>query len=94
VGHAHSDEAELLAAALLLPQSHLQIDAVAVRYPLQVEMAPKGKAADTGAAAKGKGKGAKGDAEEKGGKVKASQYISVRHILVGALEERFPNTKS
>lgn len=47
-------------------------------------MAPKGKAADKGAAVKdkgGKGKG-KGDAEEKGGKVKGAQQINVRHILV------------
>jgi peptidyl-prolyl cis-trans isomerase NIMA-interacting 4 len=44
-------------------------------------MPAKGKAADKGAAAKGKGKG-KVDEEEKGGKVKGAQYISVRHILV------------
>ena len=43
-------------------------------------MAPKGKAADKGGAAKGKGKG-KADAEEKGGKVKGAQQINVRHIL-------------
>lgn len=44
-------------------------------------MAPKGKAADKGGAAKGKGKG-KADADEKGGKVKGAQQINVRHILV------------
>jgi NIMA-interacting peptidyl-prolyl cis-trans isomerase 4 len=44
-------------------------------------MAPKGKAADKGGAAKGKGKG-KADEEEKGGKVKGAQFINVRHILV------------
>ncbi|KAL3427081.1 peptidyl-prolyl cis-trans isomerase PIN4 [Phlyctema vagabunda] len=44
-------------------------------------MAPMGKAADKGGAAKGKGKG-KGDAgDEKGGKVKGAQSINVRHIL-------------
>ncbi|PSS18758.1 hypothetical protein M430DRAFT_102140 [Amorphotheca resinae ATCC 22711] len=43
-------------------------------------MAPKGKAADKGGAAKGKGKG-KADEEEKGGKVKGAQFINVRHIL-------------
>ena len=42
-------------------------------------MPAKGKAADKGAAAKGKGKG---DEEEKSGKVKGAQQINVRHILV------------
>lgn len=46
-------------------------------------MAPKGKAGDKGGAAKGgKGKGKAEEKEEKGGKVKASQFINVRHILV------------
>lgn len=46
-------------------------------------MAPKGKAADKGAAAKGgKGKGKTEDKEDKGGKVKGAQQINVRHILV------------
>lgn len=45
-------------------------------------MAPKGKAGDKGGAAKGgKGKGKAEEKEEKGGKVKASQFINVRHIL-------------
>jgi len=43
-------------------------------------MPPKGKAADRGGAAKGKGKG-KADTEEKGGKVKGAQQINVRHVL-------------
>jgi NIMA-interacting peptidyl-prolyl cis-trans isomerase 4 len=45
-------------------------------------MAPKGKAADKGAAAKGKGKGKADEKEEKGGKVKGAQFVNVRHILV------------
>ncbi len=46
-------------------------------------MAPKGKgAADKGGVAKGKGKGKTDEKEEKGGKVKASQFVNVRHILV------------
>jgi hypothetical protein len=49
------------------------------------KMAPKGKAADKGGAAKGKGKG-KAEEEEKGGKVKGAQFINVRHILVRLLE--------
>ena len=48
-------------------------------------MAPKGKAADKGGAAKGKGKG-KAEEVEKGGKVKGAQFINVRHILVRLLE--------
>lgn len=47
-------------------------------------MAPKGKTSDKGAVAKGKGKGKAEEKEEKGGKVKPSQTINVRHILVGA----------
>jgi hypothetical protein len=47
-------------------------------------MAPKGKGGD-----KGKGK-AKAPAEEKGaGKVKPTQQINVRHILVMNLELRY-----
>jgi NIMA-interacting peptidyl-prolyl cis-trans isomerase 4 len=50
-------------------------------------MAPKGKgAADKGGAAKGKGKGKSDEKEEKGGKVKASQFVNVRHILVHLLQ--------
>ncbi len=46
-------------------------------------MAPKGKgAADKGGAAKGTGKGKSDEKAEKGGKVKASQFVNVRHILV------------
>lgn len=49
-------------------------------------MAPKGKGADKGAAAKGGKEKGKADAgEEKGGKVKPTQQINVRHILVGFL---------
>lgn len=44
-------------------------------------MAPKGKAAEKGGAAKGKGKG-KTEEKAEGGKVKASQFVNVRHILV------------
>jgi hypothetical protein len=50
-------------------------------------MAPKGKGADKGAAAKGgKGKGKADAGEEKGGKVKPTQQINVRHILVSFLD--------
>lgn len=46
-------------------------------------MPPKGKGGDKGGAAKGKGKGKGADEkEETGGKVKASQFVNVRHILV------------
>jgi NIMA-interacting peptidyl-prolyl cis-trans isomerase 4 len=59
-------------------------------------MAPKGKAADKdkggaakGGAAKGaKGKGKTEEKEEKAGKVKASQFINVRHILVHISDRR------
>jgi NIMA-interacting peptidyl-prolyl cis-trans isomerase 4 len=52
-------------------------------------MAPKGKgAADKGGAAKGKGKGKTDEKEEKGGKVKASQFVNVRHILVQLPQSR------
>jgi NIMA-interacting peptidyl-prolyl cis-trans isomerase 4 len=49
-------------------------------------MAPKGKATEKGAAAKGKGKGKADEKEEKGGKVKGAQQINVRHILVGFMK--------
>ena len=49
-------------------------------------MAPKGKGADKGSAAKGKGRGKTDAGEEKGGKVKGAQQINVRHILVRSLD--------
>ena len=49
-------------------------------------MAPKGKAADKGGVAKGKGKGKADAGEEKGGKVKGAQQINVRHILVRSFD--------
>ncbi len=59
------------------------------RSQKSVTMAPKGKgAADKGGAAKGKGKGKTDEKEEKGGKVKASQFVNVRHILVQLPQSR------
>lgn len=49
-------------------------------------MAPKGKGADKGSAAKGKGKGKADAGEEKGAKVKGAQQINVRHILVRSFD--------
>ncbi len=58
-----------------------------LEYFAPITMAPKGKAADKGATAKGgKGKGKADAGEEKGGKVKPTQQINVRHILVGFLK--------
>lgn len=47
--------------------------------PAELNMAPKGKAADKDKAAKGKGKDA--SADKGGGKQKGAQSINVRHIL-------------
>lgn len=60
-------------------------------------MAPKGKTADKGAAAKGKGKGKGDEKEEKGGKVKGAQFVNVRHILCekhGKKEEALEKLKA
>ncbi len=45
----------------------------------------KGKGAEKGGAAKGKGKAKTNDKEEKATKVKGAQQINVRHILVHIL---------